>query len=103
MSEQNLCHMFLDGYDPNQEINKKKHSVLLADNKLNVWNRSHWFLQDLDERGQKMELTKPPVTQSFLLTEDDVSVPLHGLQQHFDLSEGEPRFGLQRSFHSSRL
>lgn len=28
------------------------------------------------------------------LSEDDVSVPLYGFQQQFDLSEGKPRFGL---------
>lgn len=35
------------------------------------------------------------------LPEDDVSVPLHRLQQQLDLSEGEPRFGFQCSFYSS--
>lgn len=36
-----------------------------------------------------------------LLTQDDVSVPLHCLQQHFDLSEGEPWLGFQPCSYSS--
>lgn len=40
-------------------------------------------------------------TLSVLLTEDDVSVPLHCLQQHSDLSKGEPWFGFQPSFYST--
>lgn len=39
--------------------------------------------------------------ESPLLTQDDVSVPLHCLQQHFDLSEGEPWFGFQTCSYSS--
>lgn len=39
--------------------------------------------------------------ESLLLTQDDVSVPLHCLQQHFDLSEGEPWLGFQPCSYSS--
>lgn len=41
--------------------------------------------------------------ESPLLTQDDVSVPLHCLQQHFDLSEGEPWFGFQPCSYSSNF